>query len=274
MAAFADHVLAQLHDPAAMTALLTGAPAATYPRLVRLVDEVYETEGVELDRITGATVLSVRPEHRLTAADRVALTWTQAQPSHLTADLRGLVERVGAEVWADLYVTVLLDVVAALDPGGVESAVTRAIDDVTSLADFRSRFRYLDLDDFLARRRISTVEQLRASAEYVLAEVRLRPAPPFDPADPANARTITLDVALAVLDDRDLVGGLRAARRLRAAGAAGPPGRADPTLGRPVRPFAVAVVLPATAPAGQPDDTAVDSLYASAGVLPLFASPP
>lgn len=274
MAQFADRAIAQLHLPGALATLLTGPPAATYPRLARLVDEVYDAEGVDLDRITGATVLSVRPEHPLTGADRVTLTWLQQQPSYVTGDLRGLIQRAGAEVWADLYATVSLDVVAAVDPGGIESAVTHAIENVTSLADFRSRFRYLDLDAYLARRRITTVEELRESAEYVLAEVRLRPAPAFDPADPANAHTVTLDVAVAVLDERDLVAGLRAARRLRAAGAAGPPGSADPTLGRPVRPFAVAVVLPAKVTAGQPSDASVDALYAAAGVLPLFASPP
>ncbi|MBD8060002.1 hypothetical protein IC607_13590 [Cellulomonas sp. JH27-2] len=274
MGSFADRALAQLHDAGALAALLKGPAAADYPHLRRLVDEVYATDGVELDSITDAVVQTVRPEHALAGADRVALTWSQQQPTYTTADLRGLVERTGDEVWADLYATVLLDVVAAVDPGGIESAVTHAIEHITSLADFRSRFRYLDLDAFLARRRITTVEELRESAEYVLAEVHLKPAPPFDPADPVNARTITLDVALAVREDRDLVAALRAARRLRAAGAAGPPGSADATFGHPSRAFAVAVVLPAATAAGQPDDDAVDALFATAGVLPLFASPP
>jgi hypothetical protein len=274
MAQFVDRALAQLHDAAALTTLLTGPVAATYPHLGRLVDEVYATDGVDVDRITGVTVLGVRPEHPLTGADRLALTWQQQQPGFATADVRGIVERAGAEVWADLYAGVRLDVVTRVDPGGIDSVVTEAIENITSLADFRSRFRYLDLDAFLARRRITTVQELRESAEYVLAEIHLRPAPPFDPADRANAHSITLDLAIAVVEDRDLAAGLRAAQRLRAAGAAGPPGSADPTLGRPVRPFAVAVVLPATTAVGQPGDASVRSLYAAAGVLPLFANPP
>ena len=274
MGEFADRVLAQLHDAGALTTLLTGTPAATYPHLARLVDEVYVTDGVDVDQITGVTVLSVRPEQPLTGADRVAISWQQQQPSFATADVRGLLERAGEEVWADLYARVRLDLVTRVDPGGIDSVVTRTIENITSLADFESRFRYLDLPALLARRRISTVEELRESAEYVLAEIRLLPPPPFDPADPANAHSVSLDVAIAVLDDRDLVTGLRAARRLRAAGAAGPPGSTDPTLGRPVRPFAVAVVLPATVATGQPDNAAVDGLYAAAGVLPLFTSPP
>lgn len=274
MAEFADRVLAQLHAPSALATLLTGPPAATYPHLARLISEVYDIDGVELGDITGATVLGVRTEYPLAGADKVILTWQQQQPTHANADLRGLVERAGAEVWADLYATVSIDVVAVVDPGGVESAVTRAIENVTSLADFRSRFRYLDLDEFLARRRVTTVEELRRSAEYVLAEVRMKPPPVVDLTDPANARAITLDLAIAVLDERDLVAGLRAARRLRAAGAAGPPASADAILGRPVRPFAVGVALPATAAVGQPADADVEALFAAAGVLPLFASPP
>ena len=274
MAEFLDRVLAQFHDAAALTTLLTGPTAATYPHLHRLVDEVYAAEGVDVERITALTVLRVRPEHPLTGSDRVALTWQQQQPSVANADLRGLVQRSGDEVWADLYASVRLDVVTRVDPGGIDSVITEAIANITSLADFRSRFRYLDLDAFLARRRITNVEELRASAEYVLAEIHLHPAPPFDPADRANAHSIALDVAIAVVDDRDLAAGLRAAQRLRAAGASGSPGSPDPTLGRPVRRFGVAVVLRAAAGAGQPGDAAVKALYAAAGVLPLFASPP
>lgn len=273
MAGFADRALVQLHEPMALATLLTGGVAPPFPHLERLVTEVYDTDGVTLDRITSATVLAVTPMRALAGADRVALTWQQQQPTYTTSDLRGLVERSGCEVWADLYATVRLDAVVAVDPGGIESAVTRAIDHITSLDDFRSRFRYLDLEEFLARRRISTVEELRRSADYLLAEVRLHPVPPFDPQDPANVRSVTLDLALAVLGERDLTAGLQAARRLRAAGAAGPPGPVDAVFGRAARPFAVAVVLPA-ATGGQPADDAVDALFAAAGVLPLTASPP
>jgi hypothetical protein len=170
---------------------------------------------------------------------------------------------------------VQLDVVVAVDPGGVESALTRAIENITSFDDFASRFRYLDLDSFLAERRITTVQQLRDDAEYLLAEVHFLAPPPFDPTDPANSHSVALDLAVTVVEQLDLGAGLRAARLLQAAGAVAPPASADPLLGPAATPFAVAVVFPA-AELGpqQPTAAEVDELFAAAGVLPLFANPP
>lgn len=273
MATFTDRALVWLHDPGTLGGLLRGVPAPSYPHLERLVGAVFDPTGVTIDRIAGATVLEVTPMRALAVTDRLDLTWQQHQPSFQLADLRGTFSRTGAEVWADLYATVRLDLVAEVDPGGIESAVTSSIGNITSLADFQSRFRFLDLDDFLARMRISTVEELRESAEYVLTEVRMRQLPPFEPTDPANTRSVTLDVAVAVLDERDLAAALRAARRLRAAGRAADPGRTDPVLGPARHPYALAVVLP-PAVAGDPDDNAVNALLGAAGVLALVADPP
>jgi hypothetical protein len=234
---------------------------------------VFDPAGVTIDRIVGATVTNVAPMRALAATDRVELNWQQHQPSFQLADVRGTFTRSGTEVWADLYATLRLDLVAEVDPGGIESAVSSSIGNITSLADFQSRFRFLDLDDFLARMRISTVEELRESAEYVLTEVRLRQLPPFDPTDPANARSVTLDVAVAVREERDLAAGLQAARRLRAAGRTADPGRSDPVFGPALHPYALAVVLPPAA-AGDLDDDAVNALFGAAGVLPLTADPP
>lgn len=273
MATFTDRVLVGLGDPAALGALLRGTPAPSYPQLERLVTAVFDPESVRIDRIVGATVLDVTPMRALPGADRLSLTWQQHQPTFQLADLRGTLTRTGSEVWADLFARVQLSLVAEVDPGDIASAVATTLTNITSLADFQSRFRFLDLDDFLVRMHISTVEELRESAEYVLAEVRLRPLPPFDPDDLANVSSVTLDIAVAVLDERDLAAGLRAAMRLRAAGAAADPGRADPVFGPARHPYALAVVLPRAA-AGDVDDDAVDALFAAAGVLPLFAEPP
>jgi hypothetical protein len=149
MATFIDRALVWLHDPGTLGALLRGAPATSYPHLERLVAAVFDPAGVTIDRIVGATVTNVAPMRALAATDRVELNWQQHQPSFQLADVRGTFTRSGTEVWADLYATVRLDLVAEVDPGGIESAVSSSIGNITSLADFQSRFRFLDLDDFL-----------------------------------------------------------------------------------------------------------------------------
>lgn len=234
MAGFLDHVLRQLHSADNLATLLKGTPdsGSDYPRLKRLVTEVYSTtEGNSLVKITDVTVLAVQPMRPLASLESIELTWQQQHPRHMTADLRGCLKRTSGEVWADLYANVKLQTMLSLERGGgPQSAITQTI------------------------------------GNTIRTELHLSPPSSAD-------HTVNLDIAFAVIEECDLSAGLRAAQRMRVAGAAEPPRSADPLLGHALRPFAVAVVLPA-APAGQPDPAAVESLFAAAGVLPLFASNP
>ncbi len=272
---FIDQALLQLHEGAALTTLLKGPGPAPYPHLERLIASVYSSEGATLHSVTDVTVASTTPALLVAGRDRIVGSIVTTQPGYVVNDLRADLTRSGAGPWADLMASVDLHAVVATDSGGVASAVTKAIENITSLDDFASRFRYLDLPAYLAAHRITTVEQLRESAEYILAEVRLRPPPPFDPADPAHLHSVRIELAVVLMDSLDLTAGLRAAHLLRLAGAQGTPGSPDPVLGPAGAPFAVAVVFPASALGpNQPGPAAVDALYARTNVLPLFANPP
>lgn len=273
MAGFVDRALLQLHQPAALETLLKASSAAPYPRLQRLITAVFGEQGTSIDRVDDISVAAVEPFVRIpiTTALRGALTTTQ--PAYAQTEARA--ELTGASgCWAHLIAKTLLRVVVQTDGSGIESVVMSSIDDITDLDDFASRFRYLDLPSFLRERRITTVEQLRESAHYLLAEIRLKRPPALDPDDPANSYRVEVDVAVTIVADLDLAAGLQAARELEAAGESRAPGPASDVLGVARRPYATAVVLPQPVASGDPSEAQIDALFAQAGVLPLFANPP
>lgn len=274
MVGFIDRALLQLHSGTALTDLMKGG-AAPYPRLRRLVDTVFDPTAFADLEVTDVIMIKSVPLAKIAAADLITGTVVTTQPMFSSSDLRGELRSAGSGEWAHLFASVRVSTAVTLDPGGVASAVVEALDDITSLDDFAGRFRYLDLPAFLAAHKITTVEELRESAQYLRAEVHFKAPPNLPSNDPGRRHDVDLDVAVIISDTLDLTAGLTAAARLRAAGAAGPPGPASPAFGRTRHPFAVAVVFPRAALGpSEPAESQIDALYAAAGVLPLFASPP
>lgn len=272
MAGFVDRALLQLHDPAALRRLLTNNQPGPYDRLRRLVTAVFENESATVDQVLDASVLSTAPMVGIPLKHRVQGTLTTTQPAYARSELCGDLQRTDGP-WAHLMARLVLRVAIAVDGAAIDSVIISSIDDITDLNDFASRFRYLDLPAFLAAHRIETVEQLREAAQYLLAEIRLKQPPAFDPNDPANAYDVRIDLALTVMEELDLSAGLIAAQQLVSAGAGRSPGPSNEVLGTARNAFAVATVFPRLQ-GGQVSVGAVDALFAKAGVLPLFANPP
>jgi hypothetical protein len=62
-----------------------------------------------------------------------------------------------------------------VDEGKVATILTRDL--WFTLAEFRNNFRFIDLDAFMAKHSISTVEELRAAYQYLLTEIHGRRHP-------------------------------------------------------------------------------------------------
>lgn len=274
MVGFVDRALLQLHEIAALEGLLKRSATGPYPHLERLITAVFDESAVSIDRVDDVTVLSVEPVVRIPATTAIRGTLTTSQPIYAQSEVRAELTAQNGP-WAHLIARALLRVVIEADAGGIESLVMSSIDNITDLADFASRFRYIDLPAFLGAHKITTVEQLRESAQYLLAEIRLAQPPPFDPGDPSNSYAVELDVAFAICGELDLAAGLVAARQLIAAGISRAPGPRNDVLGVARNAFAVAVIFPQMPGGGQqPTAAQVDALFAAAEVLPLFANPP
>jgi len=275
VAGFVDRALLQLADPAGLKTLIAPGPGVPVAGLELLLGSVYDLEHVRVDQITAVTVTDVRLQYPLFPLDRHRGTWTRIHPDYLSTDV-SVDTRSGTEpAWVDLLARVRVHTVAEVDPGGIESALTRGLADFTTLDEFRDQFRFVDLDDFMARHHLSTVEDLREAFEYLLTEVHFRAPGPFDPADPANTHDIEFDLAVLIRDGIDLAGALRAAATVRAIADQTRVGPKDALLGQPESALAVAVVLDDAAVTGTGvTATAISQLLAREQVLCLVADPP
>lgn len=274
MSAFSDRMLLQLSATGGLTTALSPAGSPPPARLRTVVDAVYDLPHARIDRLAGVTVRDLVLQRPLFPVQHHVGTWTGVVPSYSRSDVS--IDRTSrvAPVWIDLLATVVLRAVVEVDAGAVESVRSEEVEGFATLEEFRSRFRFIDLDDFMARHGLSTVEDLREAHGYLLTEVRLRAPPVFDPDDPANGYDIDVTLAVLVRDQLDLTAALRDAKLVRALArdVVCAPTRA--AVGEVVEPYALAVVFPRAALVPQgPTEAAVHDLFAREGVLSLFVDP-
>jgi hypothetical protein len=270
--AFRDKVLLELSDPAALGAALTPADNSGDGRVRTILAATYDLSAARIDQVRDAQVRQVALQRPLFPAGRQDGVWFQTQPSFTRTEFSLNLPAPADPIWIDLLAGIDVTVVAEVDPAGAESVLSRAFDDFTTFDEFRARFSFFDLDAFLAKHHISTVEELRDAFDYVVTDIQLRTPGAFDPNDPANTHRLPVTLAAVVVDPFDLAAGLRATRLLREAakGLTGAPVAGIPA--ETIEPYATAVVVPAD---GLPDGltaTDVEQLYAGQGVASLFLS--
>ncbi|MEJ3748611.1 hypothetical protein WEI85_35690 [Actinomycetes bacterium KLBMP 9797] len=277
MSAFADRVMVSLTDPAHLRELVAPAADAGHQRIRRLFARVYSLPSAVLRDVLTIEVASTEFQRPLFPRRHTSGTWTRTQPDHRRTDIASDEVDLRAPHWLDVSARLTLTVVLEVDPAEIESIRSVEIENFTTLAEFRAHFRYFDLDAFLARHGISTVAELRRAYHHLLTEVTLRPAPEFEPADPANQRRFDLPLAFLVRDAIDLTEALRAARHageiadrvLPYRRSAGHAGEADATA-----PYATVLVFPAAAvPATGMSQASLEQFFDAAGVLAVFVTP-
>jgi hypothetical protein len=271
MATFRDRVLLELSDAGQLAGLLLPAGDTTGSRVRTMLGASYDLTSARIDSVRSVAVTSVVLERPLFPVGRQTGGWQQTVPTFTRTDLSLDVPAPADPVWVDLLAQLSVTVVTEVDPGGAESVLAKGFDEFTTLDEFRARFVFIDLDEFMARHHITTVEELRDAFDYIVTEVRLRTPPPFDPADPANTHILAVTLAAAVVDPLDLAEGLRTVRLIQAAtkDLTGPKPASVPA--EPVAAYATAAVF-ATAALGAAGLTAaeVEQLYAQQGVVSLF----
>jgi hypothetical protein len=215
MSAFVDRTIMNLANPPTLRDLVDPPTDTTHARIRALVSAVHDLPSAQLREVRGVTVRNSAAELPLFPAQRTQGTWTQTLPSQSRSDLSceqtGTVPPQWLDVLAHLDVTLLLEV----DPGEVDAIALDEVEGFTTLTEFRQHFRFIDLDDFMARHGISTVAELQKAFHYLRAEIKLKALPPFDPNDPANLHRFELDVAILVRDTVDVASTLRDAKLMR-----------------------------------------------------------
>lgn len=272
MSEFVDRQMVRLSDPAQLADLVNPPGDASHARLRTLLDVAYTMEYATIKGLSDVRVRRAEFQRPVFPPRRTAGTWFQNGPPYTRTDL-ALERHDGTDpVWVDLTAEIGLTLLLDIDSGEVESVLTREIGgEATTLAEVRERFPGLDLDAFMARHDITTIEELRAAFHYLLAEVRLRAPGPFDPGDPANRHSYELKLAILIRDTVDVASALRDAKLARTAmeRALAPAPRPDAAEVR--TPYAPVLLFPVTAEPDPPlTRAALESFFAAEGILTLF----
>lgn len=273
MSAFVDKVLVQLRDPLKVKALVAPAAETNFDTVRALFAAVYELPAASLVTVKSVQVVGSEFERPIFVPERRTGTWTKTTPAHERTDILYESTNGMKPQWVDLVTSLRLTVVLDADPGEVDTMSAESIDDFTTLAEFKAKFRFFDLDGFMAEHEITTVAELKRLAHHILAEIRLKAPPLFDPSDPANERRFDVGLAILVRDTIDVAAGLRDAKLTMALLEHGLAFQREVEEAEVRTPLAPVVIFPDNAlPAGI---SAVDlrAFFAAERVLALLTSP-
>jgi hypothetical protein len=269
-------MLLDLSDPAKLKALVAPATDTQHERVKALLDVAYDMSWATLHDVTDIDVEGVELERPLFPPQRVYGTWMQTIPSHTRTDVsfEGLngVTPAWIDATADLALTLIL---GEIDAGEIESVVTRSIDDFTTLAEFKAKFVFFDLDEFMETHEITTVDELKALGNFLLTEIKLKAVPPFDPDNPGDGLRFELHLMFLVRDTIDVAAGLRDAKLLRALVERSVAYRreVDPAT-EVLTPYAPILVFPQAAVAGTGfTEAELSAFFAGEDVLAVFTTP-
>jgi hypothetical protein len=267
---FVDTMLVRLSAPGGLLEVIFPDGDAARARIKALLAEVYDLQFATVHDVLAVDVLSVECQRPVFATVRRTGNWLQSLPSTARTDFS--VEGNGDRPqWIDLLAETAVTVVLASEPAGAESFSLKDVGEFSTLAEFQAKVPELDLDAFMARHGLSTVDELRAAFRYQAGEVRLKPVPPFDPADPANQQTLRLTIAILVRDTVDLAGALRDVRLITVVQPGFP---RQVAAGETRSPHAPLLVLPAGATGGlglTPEQ--ITEFLAGQRVLAVFEQP-
>ena len=214
---YLDQMLVHLRDPAQFRRLfLTADDTVEQARAQLLFSAVYDLPHATLHEVRDVNVSKVEVQRPLFVNKRARAEWIQTTPAYMRSDFSFESRDAAEPLWLDVAADVGLDLLLELESSSVESITSREISGYATLDQFRAQFRFIDLDEFMSRRGISTVEELREDASYLISEIRLRAQQPFDVDDPTNIQRMRVNAAVLVRDVVDVGETLRAAKRLRA----------------------------------------------------------
>jgi hypothetical protein len=274
MSQFLDRLLLQLSTPANLVQLLDPPADANHTRLRGLLDATFEFDFATIHEVRDVHVIGTELERPIAPLRRTIGTWTQTTPSYSRTDVRYERAESDGPIWLDLVATLGLTLLLEVDSGALASVVSREIEGFNTLAEFQARFKFIDLNAFMAQVGVATFEELRARHRYVLSDIQLQQPPPFNPADAGNLHSFTLGVAMLARDTLDVGAGLRDAKTARNTMETALAFTAGNDVARARTPFAPIVIFPDAAVAGPPlTAAAVQQVFAAEHVLALFVTP-
>jgi hypothetical protein len=268
---FGDATLLALSDDTELLRVLDPPDDASHARVRALVGAMYDMPYAEIHEVEAVTVRRSELARPAFPPRENQGDLTRTTPAYVRTDFRfEEIDRL-SPFWIDLAAELDVTLVVEFDPGEVESIMARPVDDFTTLAQFRAHFAFIDLDDFMARHGLTTVEELRDAFDYLKLEVRTRAPAAFDPGDEANRITFRLNVALLFRDALEVGDALRAAKLARAVLERTVTAPRDTDQLSTRRAFVPVVVFPASVVTdASVTEAQVQALFAHEGVMAVF----
>lgn len=272
MTAFADTTLVALGDHATLVGLLDPPSDASHERIRALLSAMYDLSFTRIHDVLEVKVRRCEVARPVFPALEYRGALARTTPDYVRTDVRlDRVDRSGP-VWVDLAAELRVTLIVEFDDGAIDAILTTGIETFATLEEFRNSFTFLDLDDFMARHGLTTVDDLRGAFDYVKVEVHGRTQSPFDEDDPSNRVVFGLNVALLLRDVIDLGEAMRAAKLARAVldRSVAAPSRDDADAHRS---FVPVLVFPATAVGATSFTEAdIEGFFRGEGVIAVFRS--
>jgi hypothetical protein len=166
-----------------------------------------------------------------------------------------------------------LTLVLEVDSGAIASITDYEVANFQTLADFQKQFRYIDLNAFMAKHNITTVDELRERYQYLRSEIQLSSLATFDPNDPANQHSYTLNIAIFIRDAIDVAATLRDAKLARHAIEQALAYQREVDVSEVQTPYAPFVIFSQAALNGLPfNASALQTFFAAEGILAVFVN--
>jgi hypothetical protein len=274
MTLFVDQVLLQLSNSAQFLQLLTPAGDTTHTRLLTLLNAVYNLPFATIHDVRNVAVNQMEFQKLVFPTHYTQGTWTQTIPGYTRTDVTYEDLDRPDPVWIDIAAEVGLTLLLEADTGEIASITDFEVANFQTLADFQKQFRYIDLNAFMAEHNITTIDELRERYQYLRSEIQLLPLVQFDPNNPANLHSYTLNIATLIRDVIDVAATLRDAKLARFALGQALAYQKEVDVAEVQNPYAPLVIFSQTALTGLPFTTdALQTFFAGEGILALFFTP-
>ncbi len=197
MVTFTDRIILQFLQDTFVEDLLAQLGLAT------LFSLTYQTEDIEIREITFAGLQ--KRQFQMPVFETIRRTGTEERiiPSPERWQLNYAQSRLGRLAWIDVFLEVLLATKVQAKRAAIERISTKSLiselGGVDSLADLKtklqSRYPASIVDAFFQQFSITSIEDFKQRGDLYL-EFFYKEPPPFDPNDPKNARTFSLNVCI------------------------------------------------------------------------------
>jgi hypothetical protein len=282
MSSFGDKMLLAFLGDAFVTDFLTNQVGLT-----AIFNAAYDLTDLQLQALALASVDRKTFQSPTFESIRITGTYEKITPTSERAQIDRSMKRFGRLVWAEVRLDVSLATKVQTLAMPIDSVRTsNLVEDlggVPDLATLRTKLlaRYAPsvVDAMFKTLRITTIADFEQRMN-LLVQLFFKPAPVFDPADPANARTFPVSVCVKFEPDLNISDALQAAKLCRAVMEREIDGSPPPDGADVKTPFVMVTMYPGSVlkdnaipgmTAGQ-IQTSVQALFAAEGMVASFVA--